>query len=144
MGPGDEPRGDGELVVHYLFHLRYSRRMVSDWGIIAVYIMASRRHGTLYIGVTGNLARRTYEHREGLIVGFTRTYGCKKLVWYQSFERMTNAIRREKTMKEWPREWKCNLIERDNPNWDDLFGAWDRPLLVAPTPRHPGTCSRDP
>ncbi len=95
--------------------------MVSREGTIAVYIMASGRHGTLYIGVTSNLARRAYEHREGLIPGFTKTYGCKRLVWLQSFELMTNAIRREKTLKHWVRAWKINLIERENPNWDGLY-----------------------
>ena len=67
-------------------------------GIIAVYMMASRRHGTLYIGVTSDLARRAFEHREGAIPGFTKTYGCKRLVWWESFELMTSAIQREKTM----------------------------------------------
>lgn len=98
--------------------------MVSREGIIAVYIMASAKHGTLYIGVTSNLTRRVREHREGLIPGFTKTYGCKRLVWWQSFERMTSAIQREKTMKHWIRDWKTNLIERDNPNWDDLYDGW--------------------
>ena len=93
-------------------------------GIIAVYIMASRRHGTLYIGVTSDLARRAFEHREGAIPGFTKKYGCKRLVWWESFELMTSAIQREKTMKHWIREWKVNLIERDNPYWDDLYGSW--------------------
>jgi putative endonuclease len=97
--------------------------MVSREGIIAVYMMASRKHGTLYIGVTSNLARRAYEHREGFVPGFTAKYGCKRLVWWQSFELMTNAIRREKTMKRWPRQWKINLIERENPHWDDLYGT---------------------
>ena len=99
-------------------------RMVTRDGIIAVYIIASGKHGTLYIGVTSNLARRAWEHREGLIPGFSAKYGCKRLVWKQSFELMTNAIRREKTMKRWPRQWKINLIERENPNWDDLYGYW--------------------
>jgi putative endonuclease len=98
--------------------------MVSRDGIIAVYIMASGRHGTLYIGVTSNLSRRVWEHREGLIPGFTRDHGCKRLVWYRSFELMTNAIRTEKTMKRWIRDWKINLIERENPHWDDLYGVW--------------------
>ncbi|HEX6865764.1 MAG TPA: GIY-YIG nuclease family protein [Caulobacteraceae bacterium] len=98
--------------------------MVTRDGIIAVYMMASRKHGTLYIGVTSDLARRAYEHREGLIPGFSKKYGCNRLVWTQSFELMTNAIRREKTMKRWPRQWKINLIERENPNWDDLYGYW--------------------
>jgi putative endonuclease len=97
--------------------------MVSRDGIIAVYMMASRRHGTLYIGVTGNLLRRAYEHREGLIPGFTKDYGCKRLVWCQPHELMTYAIRREKTLKHWPRQWKINLIERRNPFWEDLYPA---------------------
>ena len=95
--------------------------MVSRDGLIAVYIMASRRHGTLYIGVTGHLWRRVCQHREGLIQGFTKDYGCKRLVWFQSYDEMTFAIRREKSMKRWPRDWKINLIERTNPHWEDLF-----------------------
>ena len=98
--------------------------MVTREGIIAVYIVASRKYGTLYIGVTSDLARRAFEHREGAVEGFTKKYGCKRLVWWRSFEVMTQAIQAEKTMKEWPREWKTNLIERDNPNWDDLYGNW--------------------
>ena len=98
--------------------------MVSREGVIAVYIVTNRRHGALYIGVTGNLARRAWEHREGTIPGFTATHGLKRLVWWRGFERITNAIRREKTMKHWPRDWKINLIERENPHWDDLYGSW--------------------
>jgi len=98
--------------------------MVTREGIIAVYITASGRHGTLYIGVTSDLSRRAFEHREGAVPGFAKRYGCKRLVWWQGFERMTAAIQREKTLKEWPRDWKTNLIERDNPNWDDLYGNW--------------------
>lgn len=93
-------------------------------GIIAVYIMASRRHGTIYVGVTSDLARRAFEHREGAVPGFTKKHGCKRLVWWETFELMTSAIQREKTMKHWVREWKVNLIERDNPHWDDLYGSW--------------------
>ena len=92
---------------------------------IAVYIMASRRHGTLYTGVTSTLPKRVYQHREGLIPGFTKKYGVKRLVWYEPHESMTAAIQREKTIKKYKREWKINLIERDNPNWDDLF-----PVLI--------------
>jgi len=90
---------------------------------IAVYIMTDRMRGTLYIGVTNKLSRRIYEHREGVYPGFTRTYGLKRLVWFQHFEGMTNAIRREKVLKHWPRDWKINLIERENPHWDDLYPA---------------------
>ena len=96
--------------------------MVSQFGIIAVYMMASGKHGTLYIGVTSNLGQRVWEHREGLIPGFTERYGCRRLVWYQPMESISEAIQREKTMKHWVRDWKTNLIERENPNWDDLYG----------------------
>ena len=88
---------------------------------IAVYMMASRRHGTLYTGVTSQLPNRIYQHREGLIPGFTKTYGIKRLVWYEPHESMRVAIQREKSLKKYPREWKINLIERENPNWDDLY-----------------------
>ena len=95
--------------------------MVTRDGYIAVYIMASRMHGTLYIGVTSDLARRVYEHREGLSPGFTKRYGCKRLVWYEPHERMDAAIQRETSLKRWSRDWKTTLIERDNPLWADLY-----------------------
>jgi putative endonuclease len=98
--------------------------MITRDGIIAVYLVTSRKYGTLYIGVTSDLARRAYEHREGLIDGFSKRHGCKRLVWWRTFELMTVAIQTEKTMKDWPRDWKTNPIERDNPNWDDLYGQW--------------------
>ena len=80
----------------------------------AVYMMASGQHGAIYIGVTSGLIRRVYEHREGLTGGFTRDYGCKRLVWFEMCSSMEGAIRREKSLKRWPRQWKCNLIEREN------------------------------
>jgi putative endonuclease len=86
-----------------------------------VYIMASERLGTLYIGVTSDLPRRAYEHRNGLIAGFTRKYGCKLLVWYQYFDDLEEARRRELQLKEWRRPWKLELIETNNPGWDDLY-----------------------
>ncbi|MEH6727215.1 MAG: GIY-YIG nuclease family protein [Hyphomicrobiales bacterium] len=86
-----------------------------------VYIMASKRKGTLYVGVTSDLPKRAYEHREGLAPGFTRTYGCKMLVWYEAHDTMPAAIQREKTIKHYVRQWKLNLIEELNPNWDDLY-----------------------
>ncbi len=95
--------------------------MVSRDGHIAVYIMASGQHGTLYIGVTSDLNRRAWEHREGLVPGFTKRYGCKRLVWREVHESMVAAIQREKSLKRWPRDWKCNLIERENPLWEDLY-----------------------
>jgi len=87
-----------------------------------VYVLASRPHGTLYIGVTNDLLRRVYEHREGLVDGFTKTHGVKRLVYYECYDQIEPAIQREKTMKHWSRAWKINVIERDNPRWIDL---WD-------------------
>ncbi|MEM6475305.1 MAG: GIY-YIG nuclease family protein [Pseudomonadota bacterium] len=86
-----------------------------------VYIMANRRNGTIYIGVTSGLAKRAWEHREGRIEGFTTKYGCRTLVWFEKYESIETAITREKQMKEWKRAWKLRVIEEDNPNWDDLF-----------------------
>lgn len=86
-----------------------------------VYILASRIGGTLYIGVTNDLVRRCYEHREKLADGFTRRYGVSRLVYFECFDEPVNAIRREKQLKKWNRPWKVRLIETDNPNWDDLY-----------------------
>ena len=86
-----------------------------------VYIMASKRNGTLYTGVTTGLEGRAWEHREGLIPGFTAKYGCKMLVWYEEYFDVRDAIGREKNIKHWRREWKLALIEEMNPNWDDLY-----------------------
>ncbi len=85
-----------------------------------VYLLASDRNGTIYIGVTSNLMKRLYEHREGTIPGFTSRYGVAKLVRYEIFEDMLSAIAREKQLKRWHRSWKLNLIEQDNPDWHDL------------------------
>jgi len=86
-----------------------------------VYILASQRNGTLYIGSTDNLTKRVWEHREGLRPGFTRKYRVKMLVWFQAFETRSGAFRRERQMKEWQRLWKLRLIERSNPGWRDLY-----------------------
>jgi putative endonuclease len=86
-----------------------------------VYILASRRGGTLYIGVTNDLIRRTYEHRQGLVRGFTKRYGIKMLVYYEQHDTAVAAIQREKNMKHWPREWKIDLIVSMNPDWRDLY-----------------------
>ena len=91
-----------------------------------VYILASRRHGTLYIGVTSDLVRRVYEHKNKLIKGFTSQYGVARLVWFEGYDDPTSAITREKELKKWRREWKVNLIEQDNPNWDDLYESISR------------------
>jgi putative endonuclease len=90
---------------------------------IAVYMMSNRRHGTLYVGVTSQLVARTGQHRDGLIPGFTQTYGLKRLVWYEPHETMDHAIHREKRLKKYKREWKINLVEQANPHWDDLYPA---------------------
>lgn len=87
----------------------------------AVYIMASRRNGTLYTGVTSNLAQRAYQHREALIPGFTSRYGCRMLVWYEFHEEMIAAIAREKQIKAGSRKNKIALIEALNPAWRDLY-----------------------
>jgi putative endonuclease len=86
-----------------------------------VYIMASKRNGTIYTGVTSNLVQRAYQHREGLVRGFTARYGCKLLVWYDVHDNMESAILREKQIKGGPRSKKLALIESLNPTWRDLF-----------------------
>jgi putative endonuclease len=86
-----------------------------------VYIMTNRRHGTLYIGVTNDIGRRGWEHREGLADGFTKKYGLKILVYYETFDRVSDAIHREKRLKQWNRAWKIALIEQQNPEWEDLY-----------------------
>jgi len=86
-----------------------------------VYILTNKRNGTLYTGVTSDLVKRIYEHREGLCEGFTRQYNLKMLVWYESYEDIREAITREKQIKKWKRIWKLRLIEQTNPDWDDLY-----------------------
>lgn len=88
----------------------------------AVYIMASRPYGVLYTGSSADLPRRVWEHREGLLDGFTAEHGCGLLVWYEHHELMTEAIRRERAIKRYKRAWKLELIERLNPDWRDLYG----------------------
>ena len=86
-----------------------------------VYIMTNRRNGTLYVGVTGDLARRAWEHREGFVNGFTKKHGLKVLVFAERHETITDAIQREKVLKHWTRARKVRLIEADNPQWADLY-----------------------
>ena len=88
----------------------------------AVYILASQRNGTLYIGVTSNLVQRIWQHRQGEMDGFTRQYAIKQLVYYEQHASMADAILREKQLKKWNRAWKLRLIEAHNPSWRDL---WD-------------------
>lgn len=87
----------------------------------AVYILASRRNGTLYVGVTSNLVKRVWEHKNNMVEGFTKRYGVHQLVWYEVHDNIQSAIQREKRLKEWKRKWKVELIESMNPNWEDLF-----------------------
>jgi putative endonuclease len=86
-----------------------------------VYILASKKKGTLYIGVTSDLPKRIYQHKNEETGGFSKRYGVKQLVYYEIYEDMENAITREKAMKFWKREWKIKLIESNNPDWQDLF-----------------------
>jgi putative endonuclease len=94
-----------------------NRNMTEFW----VYILASKPGGTLYVGVTNDLVRRTFEHREGLTAGFTKKYGVKSLVFYEQHDTAIAAIQREKNIKHWPREWKIDLIVSMNPEWRDLY-----------------------
>jgi putative endonuclease len=86
-----------------------------------VYILASRRNGTLYVGVTSDLVKRVWEHQNNLAEGFTKRYGVHTLVWFEQHETMESAIAREKAIKEWKRLWKLDLIEQQNPEWRDLY-----------------------
>ena len=85
-----------------------------------VYILARASHGTFYTGVTSQLVGRIWQHREGVVDGFTKRYGIKRLVWFEVHETMESAILREKQIKRWPRKWKYDLIHKDNPTWRDL------------------------
>lgn len=96
-------------------------RLPNEERVYAVYILASKLNGTLYIGVTGDLISRIAQHKAGDVKGFTQKYKVHMLVWYENFSEVSLAIQREKTMKKWPRRWKINLIERENPHWIDLY-----------------------
>ena len=86
-----------------------------------VYIMASAKNGTIYIGVTSDLVKRIWEHREGVVPGFTKRHGCKLLVWFEAYDDLDQARLRELQMKEWNRAWKIKLIEEKNLDWNDLY-----------------------
>ena len=86
-----------------------------------VYIMANRKNGAIYIGVTSDLVKRVYEHREGMVGGFTKRYGCRLLVWFAAFDDLQEARQRELQMKDWKRTWKIKRIEDDNFDWNDLY-----------------------
>ncbi|MFA5175607.1 MAG: GIY-YIG nuclease family protein [Patescibacteria group bacterium] len=85
------------------------------------YILSNKKNGTLYIGITNNLIRRIYEHKNNLVEGFTKKYNVHNLVFYEQYDNINDAISREKQMKKWNRKWKIELIEKDNPNWRDLY-----------------------
>jgi len=88
-----------------------------------VYLLASKPYGTLYVGVTSDLVRRVFEHKTKAIPGFTSRYSVDRLVWFEIHESAEAAIRREKQIKQWKRDWKVNLVERENPHWDDLYAG---------------------
>ncbi len=89
-----------------------------------VYILASKRNGTLYVGVTNDLAFRVWQHKQGAVPGFTKKYGVKLLVYFETFDDIRDAIHRETRLKKYKREWKLNLIQNDNPDWRDLAADW--------------------
>jgi len=92
-----------------------------------VYILTNQENSVLYIGITNDLVRRLYEHKEHLIQGFTDNYNCVKLVYYETCSDVNSAIAREKQLKNWHRQWKINLIEQDNPHWKDLTQDFEDP-----------------
>lgn len=86
-----------------------------------VYLLASRRNGTLYVGVTSDVVKRVWEHKNNIVEGFTKRYSVHNLVWHELHPNMESAINREKAVKEWKRRWELDLIERENPQWKDLY-----------------------
>lgn len=97
---------------------------MARFDLIACYIMANRKNGTLYVGVTSDLSTRVGQHKSGAGSRFTGKYGCTRLVWFEEFDDMASAARRERRLKEWQRAWKIALIEKTNPHWDDLSLRW--------------------
>ncbi|RKE94757.1 GIY-YIG nuclease family protein [Ichthyenterobacterium magnum] len=89
-----------------------------------VYILSNKKNGTLYIGMTNNLERRMFEHKNNLVDGFTKKYGLHKLIYFEQFQFVNDAIKREKQLKNWNRQWKIDLIEKNNKNWNDLSFDW--------------------
>ena len=120
-------RGVTDVELPTVCHPGQPSRLIRDPGpvrreyVFFVYILASRRNGTLYVGVTNDLLRRVGEHREGRVEGFTSKYGVKMLVWYEVHQYIDQAITREKRIKRWRRDWKLKLIEAANPQWRDLY-----------------------
>ena len=106
-----------------------------------VYMLASRRNGTLYIGVSNDVMRRTWEHKNDLIEGFTKKYGVHILVWFETYDDVNVAIAREKRLKKWNRAWKIKLIEKHNSGWNDIY---DRLMGAIALPEMPGSPSLAP
>lgn len=123
MGPRNKSGGDGGYCSCYV------PSMIDDDSWIATYILTNRPYGVLYVGVTSRLPTRMIQHREKVFPGFSAEHGLTQLVWFETFERITTVIQREKTLKHWSRDWKINLIERENRFWDDLY-----PTLFVPPP----------
>ncbi len=98
-------------------HVLFNAPMKGGW----FYFMTNRRNGILYAGVTSNLPQRVFQHRTGILDGFTKRYGLKQVVYYERFDDIRLAIQREKTVKHWPRAWKVRLINAQNPDWTDLY-----------------------
>ena len=94
-----------------------------NYSVYNVYLLTNKPYGTLYTGVTNNLVRRTYEHRNGLAEGFSKQHHLHRLVWYEIHEEIISAITREKSIKKWRRDWKVNAIQAMNPKWDDLYDS---------------------
>ena len=105
---------------------------VDETRLTATYMLASRKHGTLYLGSALDLIVRVSEHKQGIGSRFTARYGVTRLVWYESFMLVTEARGHEYEMKKWRRDWKVNVIERDNPNWDDLYPVLIGAQLIKP------------
>ncbi len=100
-----------------------------------VYMMTNRKNGIVYTGVTSDLMKRVWEHREGVVPGFTKKYGCKLLVWYEAHDDLQEARRRELQIKEWKRAWKIKRIEEQNLDWNDLYLSLFAPGFAGPGPR---------
>lgn len=113
--------------------MSFRRKSESSMKNYYIYILASRRNGTLYIGVTNNLINRVWDHKNGLVDSFTKKYKINILVWFQATESIESAIQREKRLKEWKRKWKLKLIEEANPEWEDLYFK-----LISGSRRTPG------
>ena len=118
------PRNDNIKIGRLYGLIFYLRLMSWTKKAYCTYLLANRKNGTVYVGVSGNLSKRMLEHKNGMNEGFSKKYDLKKLVYFESFEVVENAIKREKQLKAGKRATKVQLIEKDNPNWDDLSAEW--------------------